>query len=142
MRFSFPLNFSTKRQLRFARKTKIYDIVFFNFLIISSAGSLLASIKIFTVGKILLLPTDYLVGWPLASCENIVSPSQTSSPPSFQTTFTRAVNCDKPVSKNVSLNNSYKRCSTSPHEFSLYIFCWITFFAFITFLIFTSFIQD
>jgi len=48
----------------------------------------------------------------------------------FQTTFTQAV-CAK-LSKNVSLNNSSKRCLPSSHEFSQYIFCWIAIFAFIT----------
>ena len=42
----------------------------------------------------------------------------------FQTTsFTRAV-CDEPVKKcELIINNSSKRCSPSPHEFSRYIFC-------------------
>ena len=37
------------------------------------------------------------------------------------------------LSKTVSLNDSSKHCLPSPHEFSPYIFCWIAFFAFITF---------
>ena len=57
--------FSTKRQIQYARKTKRHDITIiiifvFKFLIISSAGSLLAS-KIFTVGKILQLSADHHV---------------------------------------------------------------------------------
>ena len=39
--------------------------------------------------------------------------------------------CDAPVKK--CTYNSSKRCLPSPHEFSWYIFCWIAFFAFITF---------
>ena len=58
----------------------------------------------------------------------------------FRNTFTRAV-CDE-VSKNVSLNNSYKRCLPSPHEFSRYILYWIAFFAFITFDYRYNFYQD
>ena len=53
----------------------------------------------------------------------------------LQTTFNGAVR-DEPVKTNVSFNdvrNSSKRCLRSPHEFSRYIFCWIAFFAFITF---------
>ena len=51
------------------------------FLIISSAGSLLASIlKIFTLGKILQLTS--MKGDRFTSCQNIVSRSQTSSVPS------------------------------------------------------------
>ena len=53
----------------------------------------------------------------------------------LQTTFSGAVR-DEPVKTNVSFNdlrNSSKRCLPSPHEFSRYIFCWIAFFAFITF---------
>ena len=30
LRFSFPRNFSTKRQIRYARKTKVHDIFFFS----------------------------------------------------------------------------------------------------------------
>ena len=51
--------------------------------------------------------------------------------------------CSKPLllpkpfatneSKNVSSNNSSKRCLPSPHKFSRYIFCCIAFFAFTTF---------
>ena len=37
------------------------------------------------------------------------------------------------LSKNVSLNNSSKRCLPLPHEFPWCIFCWMAFFAFITF---------
>ena len=43
-------------------KTGIHGIIFFNFSIISSGGSLLASIEIFTVGKILQLSADRCAG--------------------------------------------------------------------------------
>ena len=48
----------------------------------------------------------------------------------FQIPFTQAI-CDEPVKK--CIYNSSKRRLPSPHEFSWYIFCWLAFFAFITF---------
>ena len=58
---------------------------FFQAFLISSAGSLqfllLKSQKIFTVGNILYLSADHPLGDHFASCENIVSWSQTSSLP-------------------------------------------------------------
>ena len=52
-------------------------ILFFNFLVISFAGSLLSSVKIFTEGKKLLLSADRF-----SSCENVVSrPRPRVSPP-------------------------------------------------------------
>ena len=51
--------------------------------------------------------------------------------------------CQKDVDLN-DLRNSSKLCLPSPHdhEFSRHIFCWIAFFAFITSIIVTSFIQE
>ena len=47
--FSFPHNFSTERQIRYARKPNMHDIFFsiFKPFLISSAGSLLASKNIY-----------------------------------------------------------------------------------------------
>ena len=72
-------------------------------------------------------------GYPF---QKIVSHSISSSFP-FKTIVSRATvqNHFHPtnLSENVRLNNSSTRCLPSPHEFSRYIFCWIAFFAFLTF---------
>ena len=60
----------------------------------------------------------------------VINSKQLSAALLFQTTFNQTVCAN--LSKNVSLNNSSKRCLPSPHEFSPYIFCWIAIFAFIT----------
>ena len=63
---SFVLcNFNTKRQIAYVRKTKRLDVIFLNYLIISSAG-LLLTCETYTSWIILHLSSD-----PLASCENI-----------------------------------------------------------------------
>ena len=88
LRFSFPRNFGTERQIRYARRTKMHDIIFFNFLSISDLFQpvrflLLKSLKIFTVEKCCNYPLAITQGDRFASCENIVFRSQTSSlPPS------------------------------------------------------------
>ena len=51
----------------------MHDIIFFNFSIISSGGSLLASIEVFTVGKYCNYPLTATQGDRFASCENIAS---------------------------------------------------------------------
>ena len=68
-------------------KQRCMILFFFNILIISSAGLLLASIKIFTVGKMLLLSADHHAGRRLCnllehrfSVPDIVSPPR---PPLF-----------------------------------------------------------
>ena len=58
----------------------MHDIIFFNVLIIPSAGSLLAYQNILC-GKNTYYPLTTTKGDRFASCENIVSRSQTSSLP-------------------------------------------------------------
>ena len=60
----------------------------------------------------------------------VINSKQLSAALLFQTTFNQTVCAN--LSKNISLNNSSKRCLPSPHEFPRYIFCWIAIFAFIT----------
>ena len=52
----------------------------------------------------------------------VINSKQLSAALLFQTTFNQTVCAN--LSKNVSLNNSSKRCLLSSHEFSRYIFCW------------------
>ena len=62
-----------RRQIRFARKTKMHDIIFFNFYLFSKQlwfplpvrFLLLKSLKIFTVRKVLQFSADHHAGWPL-----------------------------------------------------------------------------
>ena len=64
----------------------MHDMIFFNFLSISDflcRSALILASKIFTVGKILYYPLTTTLGDRFASCENIVSRSQTSSLPSL-----------------------------------------------------------
>ena len=97
LHFSFPCNFSAERQIRYARKTKMHDIIFFNFLIISDFCCRLASSssKYLLWEKYFNYPLTTMQGDHFASCENIVSWSQTSSlppppPPLFGSNFLKA----------------------------------------------------
>jgi len=64
--------------MRGKQKAMIY--FFFNYCLISSAGSLLA-FKIFTLGKYCHYPLTTKQGDRFASCENIVSRSKIPHPP-------------------------------------------------------------
>ena len=76
-------NFNTKVRIWYAWQTKRHDIIFFNYWIISSAGSLLTEhAEIFYFVKINCnYPQTTTQCDCFASCENIISWSQTSSLP-------------------------------------------------------------
>ena len=83
----FPPQFQYRKTNTICKKNKdawYYFFQFFNhFWFPLPVCLLLKSLKIFTVGKILQLSADYHVGDCFASCENIVSRSQTSSLPTL-----------------------------------------------------------
>ena len=63
LRFSFPRNFSTERQIRYARGTKMHDIIFSIFFKhFWVRFLLLKSLKIFPVGKMLQLSAGHHAG--------------------------------------------------------------------------------
>ena len=92
--FSFPRNFRAERQIRYARKTKMHDIIFFSFLSISDFLCRFASwksLKIFTVGKTLQFSADHHAGWPLCKLweHRFLVPDLVSSPPPPPTVLQR-----------------------------------------------------
>ena len=90
LHFSFTRNFSTERQLQYARKTKMHDIIFFQFFKhfwfpLPVHFLLVKSLKLFIVGKILQLSNDHHAGWPLCKLweHRFSVPDLVSSPPDY-----------------------------------------------------------
>ena len=115
-------NFSTKGQIRYARKTNSHDIFFFNYWIISSAGSLLTS-KIFTLGKYCNYPLTTMQGDCLASYKNIVSQSQTLSlpPPRFRPHVVRTLDNTIHCINHYQADKYYRETNYIIHWVGIYL---------------------